>query len=386
MALNLIFYVLRSQTAFLPLNSVKTVIHGGLHKTGSTALQVIFSNAFSSLPLANILYPSLKPWTSELSCHHSIAIDCCNHETRQFLKAYEHGPSLEEVKRQVFLSSPDLLLLSSESFSSHNIDSNRLRDSELLSFLYDVSDEIHFIVFLRSPVQIAHSAYTEGVTNMFNYLTFEQQIEHALGEDHVKQEFIREYTWNLRLKPWIELDRVKISAIGLKTNPSLIDLNVAERLLLVAGMNIAAIKRLGLEDCGLINQNPGLMTIAALRYSIPHVCRKLNYSTDIPIVKDFVYRKAFESGWIKTPYRGITTATCKEFARLFDASNALFWNEYGKLGSPRDVLSRDLLLGGDQRELASNDIDLECLSDNLKNEFDSFLMDLDSLIDDIHSN
>jgi hypothetical protein len=357
---------------------MKTIIHGGLHKTGSTSLQAILSNSYLKLNEHRILYPSLHPGTSHFTCHHSIAFNLYSTEIQHKFKQYRDGPTLDDIKIQISSSKPDYLILSSEGFSQPLVEDINLERSELISYLANVSDQIHFIAFVRSPICLAHSAYTEGVTNMMNYLTFGDQTSLAIEDPLSYDNLVKNYDFYSRFLPWINLDNIRLSVVNLSDPKRAKSLNIAEQLLEVAGFSPSFVKQLELRNIKPLNINPGMLTIAALRYSIPHIYTSL-HKVKITDLKEFVYSKAEMNGWIKNKYNGIDQITCLRFAHLFDTKNVHFYQKFG-FGSNAGLSSIDFLANYDKKLEPCNDIDLSALTEPQKSMFDGFLFELLSFI------
>jgi len=125
----------------------KLIVHGGLHKTGTSALQRFFSINRNWLLSKGVVYPDPKPFDA----HHEIAdlVRCSSvQEGKSILARFFEATKSKEVEQT--------LLISSEIFSESV---NPL----VFSAVRDYFDEIEFVFYVRRQDELIESAYKQQV-------------------------------------------------------------------------------------------------------------------------------------------------------------------------------------------------------------------------------
>ena len=125
----------------------KLIVHGGLHKTGTSALQRFFSINKSWLLSKGVVYPDPKPFEA----HHELAdlVRCASvQEGKSVLARFFEATKSKEVEQT--------LLISSEIFSESV---NPL----VFSAVRDYFDEVEFVFYVRRQDELIESAYKQQV-------------------------------------------------------------------------------------------------------------------------------------------------------------------------------------------------------------------------------
>lgn len=132
------------------------ILHIGMTKTGSTALQTACTRHAATLAQASVLYPSVR---SHPVSHHFLGLMLRppGQEPGAFGRAYVGRPDLvradfdaqwREVKRQIRRQAPHTLVLSSETLF-HELTPERA--AVLRAALAEVADSVEIVAYVRRP-------------------------------------------------------------------------------------------------------------------------------------------------------------------------------------------------------------------------------------------
>lgn len=170
----------------------KIYLHIGLHKTGSSSIQVSLAKSAEFLKQNGYLYPIFKARNDEIynhsipiyslfakkpeNYHANISRDNINPEEIEKL----HKKYIEQLRNQIISFKRENLIISGEDISGFNL----IQLQNLKKFLIELVGEqakIEVIVFVRNPVDAIQSRIQEGVKHgkvLDDILNNEQQITH----------------------------------------------------------------------------------------------------------------------------------------------------------------------------------------------------------------
>jgi hypothetical protein len=326
------------------------VLHIGLHKTGSTSVQLTLSRAREHLDKIGLLYPA-KPQQdySKFVSHHGLAAQISGYDPGGIPAEYM-GPTLSELTKQIDARRPEYLILSSETFSTPF--EGRAEDSQLIRALLRRETSIAVVVMIRPQTEMIEASYVEGVMSFYNYVPFGEYLRAAITEPF--------FDYRKRLQAWIGSYKMKFVPLPYGFG---VPRNRLTHAILEAGGIPRSITRT-LPDTCQVNQNPGAMTIAAMRALVPHMWRLQNDPVRDDL-KAFVLAEAEARGWISDRFSGYLPSDMgmveDRFARLNDEFAKELWNRRWE-----DVFPSN----GETRR--RNEIDLTTAPPELLEEFGDF--------------
>lgn len=148
---------------------MKIVLHIGLEKTGTTAIQRSLQDAREALAAEGVLYP--ENLGRHGHTHLTVAIgDCARTEDIRQRTRVVPDPAekagfakriFDEMASQVSASRPKVLVLSNEHLSSRLLESDEV--AALREFLAPLADDIQVVVYLRRQDELFLSYYSQQV-------------------------------------------------------------------------------------------------------------------------------------------------------------------------------------------------------------------------------
>ncbi len=156
----------------------KCFIHIGVHKTGTTAIQILLGKHREALLAKGIYVPhAANPWDQKVGYHHNLAFEV-NGDPR-FVPKYG---GIERLVQELSAESPSTVVISSEDLCVATKDPEKV--SRLREPLKDLGYEIEWIVYFRTFPDWAESAYIEMAKAMAVTDRFEGW---ARKSDHILQ-------------------------------------------------------------------------------------------------------------------------------------------------------------------------------------------------------
>lgn len=144
---------------------MKTILHIGSHKTGSSSLKIALAQQREQLLSTGVLYPESAPG---LTAHHNLS-PMLVRESDLWLSVNEYygrdrakmlagtNRAWERIVQQVEYHRPDTLLLASEAF--FNVIDGQA--APLWDRLAEISDQIHVVAYVRDPLSYCSAFYIE---------------------------------------------------------------------------------------------------------------------------------------------------------------------------------------------------------------------------------
>jgi hypothetical protein len=151
-------------------NEKRLYIHCGLHKTGTTSLQVFLRNNVEALLNAGILYPCVGCLDSVGSGHHNIAWQIAR--DRRFDRALG---DIEALAREIGNFSGDVLL-SSEDFECSLGSPSAF--APLVRYAISTQREVVIVIYVRNQISYLESLYCEMLGHGFGeeYQVIAEQV------------------------------------------------------------------------------------------------------------------------------------------------------------------------------------------------------------------
>ena len=142
----------------------KVFLHAGLHKTGTTAIQLVLSSNRTNLVEQNFYYPS-SGIPGNLHGHHNIAWQLSR--DRRFRPEYGGVPGLF---KEIEDAGASQIILSSEDFESSLLHFRRF--DGIIDYFSNRGAKVFFVIYLRRQADYLKSIYSEllkhGLGDEFN--------------------------------------------------------------------------------------------------------------------------------------------------------------------------------------------------------------------------
>lgn len=311
------------------------IVHIGPHKTGSTAIQRVLAAGRRGLQSAGILYPTSRK-TLPLEAHHSLA---------RFLRtgpgpgiSLVYGP--DELAETLSTTRADHVVLSSEGFSNPSMAATRVATLAELAQEHDFS--MTAVAFIRPQAEMMNSWYVQDVKDLRRPGPFAE----FAAEDNGWLEH------NLRFRAWSSQPLVRFVAVPF--NDEAKGPRIAELMLRAGGVPDQQVARARLKPAERVNENPGFMTVAGLRYLMGHHpwTRELQLP-QLRQARNASYVEARRRGWFAEPFTGVDADHGTRIAARFAADNEAFAQHHWQR-SWNEVFAADAA-----RRWASNEVDPE---------------------------
>lgn len=336
------------------------IVHIGPYKTGSTAIQRVLAASRRSLESAGILYPTSRE-TLPLEAHHSLA---------RFLRTGP-GPGItlvfgpDELDETLRTTSADHVVLSSEGFSNPNFPAAQV--AGLASLAESCGFEMTAVAFIRPQAEMMNSWYVQDVKDLRRPGTF---AEFAAADNGWLEH-------NARFSAWSTQPQVRFVAVPF--NGEAKGARIAELMLRAGGVADEQIARARLKPAEMVNENPGAMTVAGLRYLMrqhPWTQLELDRSQAYR-ARDASFVEARDRGWFAEPFVGVDANRARRIAARYATENEAFAQHHWDR-SWNDVFAADVA-----RHWVSNEVDLDTapaeVIDELASYADTFLRALQDM-------
>jgi hypothetical protein len=311
------------------------VIHIGMTKTGSTAIQKWLSGNREALASVGIEYPE--------GAHHALSADFGRAKFVGIPDAFRAADLLRRLEK----TQSRRVVVSAETLSYYDIDRNTV--SVFLRSIHDRGFLPVVVAYVRPPARRVNSEYTQMIK------TF--QISGTFQEFLVKQN-IAAYNALKCLAPWYGHLWGEFVAIPWRegANP-----RIGMEMLRVVGEPEHTFRDTAFDPAPTVNVSLGPLAVAACRHAFPTLPspRSVKYAD--------VWNAAQARGWNDPPFCGFDTAGACAFEELFlednDAFARRFWSR------PWD----EVFTSGSWHR---NEVDLESLSPAELAHFDEFASEL----------
>jgi hypothetical protein len=309
------------------------IVHIGPYKTGSTAIQRVLAASRSRLESAAILYPTSRK-TRPLEAHHSLA---------RFMRtgrrpgmSLVYGP--DELSATLRSTKADHVVLSSEGFSNPSLPATKV--AALAALAQENGFSMTAVAFIRPQAEMMNSWYVQDVKDLRCPGPF---ADFAAAENAWLEH-------NGRFSAWSTQPLVRFVAVPF--NDEAKGPRIAELMLRAGGVPDEQVGRARLKPAELVNENPGRMTVAGLRYLMKHYpwTRELD-GPQLRLARDSSFVEARGRGWFAQPFTGVDSESAARIAARFAADNEAFAQQHWQR-SWNDVFAADAA-----RRWVSNEVD-----------------------------
>ncbi|MEJ1157065.1 hypothetical protein [Prosthecomicrobium sp. N25] len=281
------------------------ILHVGLHKTGTSAIQRALSEARDALAAQGISYPGPAGRRPLPRAHHALSQDLglpVEPEPDRF--------GLAELDAVLAEDGADTLVLSSETLSGPLVTAERVRP--LVDRLLRHGFAVTAVAFVRPQAALATSFYVEQVKALQCDLDFEAYAAELVAHD--------EMDLGRRLQAWTDSPEIRFVAVPYR--PARDGLNPAEDLLAAAGVDEARIRAVGLGAGERVNVSFGPEGVAACRLLARRAASLL------PGARRALAQIALDEvqirGWDAGRFDGFDDDGARRFGERFAASNEAF--------------------------------------------------------------
>jgi hypothetical protein len=309
------------------------IVHIGPYKTGSTAIQRVLAAGRRRLESAGILYPTSRK-TMPLEAHHSLA---------RFLRtgprpgiSVVYGP--DELATTLRSTKADYVVLSSEGFSNPSFPAAKV--AGLAALAQEHAFSMTAVAFIRPQAEMMNSWYVQDVKDLRRPGPF---AEFAAADNAWLEHSSRFSAWSTQ--PLVRF-------VAVPFNGEAKGARIAELMLRAGGVPADQVKRARLKPAELVNENPGCMTVAGLRYLMRHHpwTRELD-PPQLRRARDSSFVEARGRGWFAQPFIGVDADSAGHIAGRFAADNEAFAQQHWQR-SWVDVFAEDAA-----RRWVSNEVD-----------------------------
>ena len=309
------------------------IVHIGPYKTGSTAIQKVLAASRRGLESAKILYPTSRK-TQPLEAHHSLA---------RFMRtgpgpgiSVVYGP--DELAATLSSTRADYVVLSSEGFSNPSLAATNIAGLAALAQVNGFS--MTAVAFIRPQAEMLNSWYVQEVKDFLRAGPFAELAE----ADNAWLEH------NPRFHAWTSQPLVRFVAVPF--NDEAKGPRIAELMLRAGGVPDEQVERARLKPAKRVNENPGCMTVAGLRYVMKHHpwTRELDRAR-VRRARDVSFGDARRRGWFTQPFVGVDADAAGRIGARFAADNEAFAQRHWQ--RPWD----DVFAADAARHWVSNEVD-----------------------------
>lgn len=309
------------------------IVHIGPYKTGSTAIQRVLATSRRRLESAGISYPTSRK-TLPLEAHHSLA---------RFLRtgprpgmSLVYGP--DELETTLRFTKADYVVLSSEGFSNPAFPGSKVAALAALAEEHDFS--MTAVAFIRPQAEMMNSWYVQDVKDLRRPGSF---AEFAAADNAWLEHTPRFQAWS---------SQPLVRFVAVPFNGEAKGARIAELMLTASGVSDDQVARARLKPAELVNENPGFMTVAGLRYLMKHHpwTRELE-SSQLRRARNSSFVEARGHGWFARPFIGVDADHAARIAAGFAADNETFAQRHWQR-SWHDVFATD-----PERHWVSNEVD-----------------------------
>jgi hypothetical protein len=313
------------------------IIHIGLHKTGTTAIQRTLAAKRHELKRAGILCP--------------VDDNQVAFELIESHKLRDADAATKLLETSLVRDDCDYVVLSSEAFSRPSMQTDRL--TGFLQRIRAAGWEIVAVVYIRPQPSMLNSMYVQAVKTLREPRAFDEYAEgfHERVLDYAQ-----------RLRPWIEQRDIGFMAVPYV--PETTGPQITRHMLEAGGVAPEKLAKVDLTALPGINESLGSLAVAAHRW-----LRLRDPSLDDDHGGRLTRLALAESkrrGWSDDRFLALDAPRARRIREEFAARNEAFAVRH--FGRPWD----DVFESERERDWKRNEIDIEALAPELQREFNDF--------------
>lgn len=324
------------------------IIHIGIHKTGTTAIQGALGADRTRLADAGITVPDAAG-RSHVADHHGIG------PALGFTGTGERRPyPLERLTADLAASRGDFAVISTEVLSQPG--NHRQAVARIGAAVRAAGFEPKIVAFVRPQVPLINSHYLQHVHALVNGSSCAAYLR---DRDH--EAVLR---FGRRLASWTET----LDFVAVPYRPETFDGRILDRLLAAGGVPADRLASLALPPAERRNESPGRMAVAALR----HLMRTRPDLAAEPLrrrTRGLALDRAAERDWMKEPFWGVDTEAAARIEAMVAEDNEAFARRHWGTGWAEAFPAAKPLP-------AVNEIDLDAIDRETRDTFDAFVADV----------
>jgi hypothetical protein len=298
---------------------------------------------------AGILYPTTLDHDDGTEAHHKLGASLRGGAKQNRLS----GIAISEFSKILRTSPADIVVISSESLSNRRLQSEKLRD--LVRLITGNGFFLTAVVYIRAQPSLANSAYGQGIKAFTFDGSFDDFINIRIAH--------RSWYVGERLAVW--LDQPNIQFIAVPFIPENTGIDIAAKMLKLAGIPPARVDALDLEPAGYVNETPGPLAVAAFRLLANRP--EFRDLLDEPSTRNAIREEGERRGWYRDRFVGLDDRRAARIRALFEEDNEAF---------ARRCFDRPwhaIFAADYERHWESNEIDLDMIAPEVKADLDDFL-------------
>jgi hypothetical protein len=260
---------------------------------------------------------------------------------------------MDELAATLKTTRADYVVLSSEGFSNPSLDASKVAALAVLAQVNGFS--MTAVAFIRPQAEMMNSWYVQDVKDFRRSGTFAE----FAAEDNAWLEHNRRFT------AWSAQPLVRFVAVPFNAEAK--GDRIADLMLRAAGVPDEQVTRARLKPARVVNENPGYMTVAGLRYAMEHHpwSRELEPKRRNR-AREASFADARRRGWFTQPFTGVNAQLAAEIAARFADENEAFAQHHWQR-SWNDVFAAET-----NRRWVSNEVDLESAPQDVIDQLSAF--------------
>lgn len=315
----------------------RCILHIGVPKTGSSALQRALVGNAAPLARVGILYSTAADGADGKFQHRRLATDL-----REGNRIKLQGLNISQLSDLLADTTADTVVLSSEAFSDPRVKIEKVR--ELLDLIRSRGFDPTVLVYVRSQLALSNSHYTQAIKSFVFAGPFSDYLSKQIED--------RSWHYGHRLAPWLEQPGLRWVVVPF--TPENTGADIAAKMLEFAGVPDDQVAAAGMKPVGQMNESPGPIGVAAFRL-LMRIHPKLRRTGRSTSMRKVATSDAKQRGWYKDRFSGVDVATAGRIQEVYGQDNEAFAARF--LDRPwREVFAKD-----HERTWTSNELDLERL-------------------------
>lgn len=324
------------------------LIHIGLHKTGTTAIQKALGTNRAKLLAQGILYPEVPGHEAKARGQHGLGVALGLSDSR-----IPGHFGLDDLIHHLETTRADRVVLSTETLSVPRIAPERI--TGFLDMIRARGFAPTVVAFVRPQAPLINSSYVQQTQTFQKDEPIEAYVAHGLRTAY--------YDMTARLAAWTDQPGVRFVAVPYTTDVQ--GPRIAEALLAAGGVERARIEAAGMAAAETANASAGAIAVAAFRFLTRRNPELSNHPRRARL-QAAALAAAEARGWNRERFVGLDQADVDRLKAHFAASNEAFAaRHWGRSWS-------DVFASEDARPWRRNDIDPARLPAGLHREFEDF--------------
>ena len=288
----------------------RCIVHIGIHKTGSTAIQRTLGLNRANLERTGILFPEVPGKEGLPRGHHGLAA-ALNPDS----KGEQSNFDLPYLTRTLRATEAEFVVLSSENLSRPGISAERI--AELTAAIARCAFEVTVVAFVRPQAGLLNSTYLQRVQTFHFDASFDDHLTHVIDAPL--------YRIDGRLAGWTAQSNVRFVAVPY--TGEVIGPQIAETLLAAGGVPRHQISAAGLGPSENANISIGAVAVAAFR-AVRRLHPEISANPKRARIQAHAMALAQERGWMEEKFVGFDQGGANMVRDKFADGNEVFAARY----------------------------------------------------------